>query len=120
MEKQTSLRTGNLDAVFAALADPTRRAILHRLTTGDASVAELAQPFHISQPAVSKHLKTLHRAGLVVRGIDQQRRPARLAAQPMAEAVAWLQEFSRFWAGSFDAMDDLLLELQSQPDKGDT
>ena len=82
-----------LDAVFAALADPTRRAILSRLATGEAAVNELAAPFAMSQPAVSKHLKVLERAGLVVRDIDKQRRPARLKAEPMAAAVQWLEEF---------------------------
>ncbi|GHB42531.1 hypothetical protein GCM10007094_34750 [Pseudovibrio japonicus] len=102
----------NLDAVFAALADPTRRAILTRLANGDASVSELAEPFHISQPAVSKHLKVLERAGLVERAIDKQRRPAQLKAEPMHEAVKWLEEFSKFWSSSFDQLDDLLEELK--------
>ena len=102
----------NLDAVFAALADPTRRAILTRLAGGDASVNELAEPFRMSQPAVSKHLKVLERAGLVERAIDKQRRPARLKAAPMREAVKWLEEFSKFWSTSFDQLDDLLEELK--------
>ncbi|WP_037037608.1 helix-turn-helix transcriptional regulator [Pseudovibrio sp. JE062] len=102
----------NLDAVFAALADPTRRAILTRLASGDASVNELAEPFRMSQPAVSKHLKVLERAGLVERAIDKQRRPARLKAAPMREAVKWLEEFSKFWSTSFDQLDDLLEELK--------
>ncbi|SFU06173.1 transcriptional regulator, ArsR family [Pseudovibrio denitrificans] len=102
----------NLDAVFAALADPTRRAILTRLAGGEASVNELAEPFRMSQPAVSKHLKVLERAGLVERAIDKQRRPARLKAAPMREAVKWLEEFSKFWSTSFDQLDDLLEELK--------
>ena len=102
----------NLDAVFAALADPTRRAILSRLASGEASVNELAEPFEMSQPAVSKHLKVLERAGLVERDIDRQRRPARLKAEPMAAAVRWLEEFQRFWTSSFDELDGLLEELK--------
>ena len=87
----------NLDAVFAALADPTRRAILSRLADGQASVNEIAAPFEISQPAVSRHLKVLERAGLIERDVDEQRRPARLKAQKMAAAVDWLTEFKAFW-----------------------
>ncbi len=108
----------NLDAIFAALADPTRRAILGRLATGDASVNELAEPFAMSQPAVSKHLKVLERAGLVERDIDQQRRPARLKAEPMAAAVSWLEEFKTFWSSSFDQLDGLLDELKKAEAKG--
>ncbi|WP_421724747.1 ArsR/SmtB family transcription factor [Bauldia sp.] len=104
----------NLDAVFTALADPTRRAILTRLAAGEASVNELAAPFAMSQPAVSKHLKVLERAGLVERAIDKQRRPARLNAEPMVAAVRWLEEFRRFWSGSFDQLDDLLRELKKK------
>ncbi len=109
----------DLDAVFAALADPTRRAILTRLAAGDASVNEIAAPFEMSQPAVSKHLKVLERAGLVERAIDKQRRPARLKAEPMAAAVGWLEEFRRFWSGSFDQLDGLLDELKQTQSKGD-
>lgn len=109
----------DLDAIFAALADPTRRAILTRLAEGEASVNELAAPFEMSQPAVSKHLKVLERAGLVEREIDKQRRPARLKAEPMAVAVSWLEAFQRYWATSFDQLDGLLEELkQTQADKG--
>ena len=108
----------NLDAIFAALADPTRRAILGRLAAGDASVNELAEPFAMSQPAVSKHLKVLERAGLVERDIDQQRRPARLKAEPMAAAVSWLEEFKTFWSSSFDQLDGLLDELKKADAKG--
>ncbi len=103
----------NLNVVFAALADPTRRAILAQLSAGEASVNEIASPFEMSQPAVSKHLKVLERAGLVTRAVDQQRRPARLNAAPMKDAVAWLEEFREFWAGSFDQLDGLLADLQT-------
>ncbi len=116
----TSYETGpqDLDAVFAALADPTRRAILSRLAAGDAAVNELAAPFEMSQPAVSKHLKVLERAGLVERDVDRQRRPARLRAEPMAAAVKWLEEFKRFWSSSFDQLDSLLDELKQAERKG--
>lgn len=106
-----------LDAVFAALADPTRRAILLRLASGEASVNEIAAPFDMSQPAVSKHLKVLERAGLVARDVDQQRRPARLVAEPMADAVNWLEEFRVFWSASFDQLDSLLGELKTTEKK---
>jgi DNA-binding transcriptional ArsR family regulator len=102
----------NLDAVFAALADPTRRAILSRLAAGDASVNEIAAPFEMSQPAVSKHLKVLERAGLIERDVDKQRRPARLKAESMAAAVVWLEEFKQFWSSSFEQLDGLLAELK--------
>lgn len=108
----------NLDAVFAALADPTRRAILARLADGEASVSEISAPFAMSQPAVSKHLKVLERAGLVMRDIDKQRRPARLNAAPMAKAVAWLEEFRQFWTGSFDQLDSVLTQLKQSAAKG--
>lgn len=102
----------NLDAVFSALADPTRRAILSRLAKGQASVNEIAAPFEISQPAVSRHLKVLERAGLVERGIDEQRRPARLTAKNMAAAVEFLSEFKAFWGQSFERLDDVLTEMK--------
>ena len=102
----------NLDAVFSALADPTRRAILSRLADGQASVNELAAPFEISQPAISRHLKVLEKAGLVERDVDEQRRPARLKADTMAAAVDWLTEFKEFWGKSFDQLDDLLIQLK--------
>ena len=102
-----------LDATFAALADPTRRAILARLARGDAAVTELAQPFKISQPAISKHLKVLERAGLVTRGRDAQRRPRRLAPQPLAEATGWLEEFRRIWEGNYRRLDALLEEMHA-------
>ena len=102
----------NLDAVFAALADPTRRAILSRLVDGEASVKEIAAPFQMSQPAVSRHLKVLERAGLIERDVDQQRRPARLKAEKMAVAVDWLNEFRAFWGTSFDQLDDILFNMK--------
>jgi DNA-binding transcriptional ArsR family regulator len=102
----------NLDAVFAALADPTRRAILSRLADGQASVNEIAAPFEISQPAVSRHLKVLERAGLISRDVDEQRRPAKLKAETMAAAVEWLSEFKQFWEASFDQLDDILVRMQ--------
>ena len=107
-----------LDAVFAALADPTRRAILSRLAGGQASVNEIAAPFDISQPAVSRHLKVLERAGLIERDVDQQRRPARLKAGPMETAVRWLEEFEQFWSSSFDQLDGLLDRLKKIETKG--
>ena len=107
-----------LDAVFMALADPTRRDILARLAKGQASVGELAEPFEISQPAVSKHLKVLERAGLIERQIDKQRRLARLNAAPMAAAVEWLREFEAFWSGSFDQLDTLLETMKQADAKG--
>ena len=109
--------SGNLDAIFAALADPTRRAILSRLATGEASVNEIAAPFRMSQPGVSKHLKVLERAGLIERDIDRQRRPARLKAEPLEAAVRWLAEFKRFWSASFDQLDGLLEELKATETK---
>ncbi len=102
----------NLDAIFAALADPTRRAILLRLVDGQASVNEIAAPFEMSQPAVSRHLKVLERAELIERDIDQQRRPARLKAQTMAAAVDWLTEFKAFWGTSFDQLDNVLINMK--------
>jgi DNA-binding transcriptional ArsR family regulator len=107
----------NLNAVFAALADPTRRAILSRLADGQASVNEIAAPFEISQPAVSRHLKVLERAGLIERGVDEQRRPARLKAEKMALAVDWLSEFRVFWGASFDQLDDVLVSMKRAKEK---
>jgi DNA-binding transcriptional ArsR family regulator len=106
-----------LDATFAALADPTRRAILARLADGEASVGELAEPFAMSQPAISKHLKVLERAGLVARGRDAQRRPRRIEGQPLAEASAWLERYRQFWEGNFQRLDALLDELKNQQKK---
>jgi len=103
-----------LDAVFGALADPTRRAILARLKEGEASVSELAAPFAMSQPAISRHLKVLERAGLIARGRDAQRRPRRLVAQPLAEASAWLERYRQHWEASFQKLDALLDAMQAQ------
>jgi DNA-binding transcriptional ArsR family regulator len=102
-----------LDAVFAALADPTRRAILARLATGEASVAELAEPFDMSQPAISKHLKVLERAGLVSTGQDAQRRPRRLEAKPLAVANEWIERYRQYWEENFARLDDLLEEMKA-------
>ena len=101
-----------LDTTFAALADPTRRAILAKLALGDASVTELAEPFAMTQPAISKHLKVLERAGLISRGRDAQRRPCRLEAKRLAEANGWLENYRQFWEGSFARLDTLLDELK--------
>jgi DNA-binding transcriptional ArsR family regulator len=106
-----------LDATFAALADPTRRAILARLASGEASVTELAKPFAMSQPAISKHLKVLERAGLISRGQDAQRRPRRLDAKPLAKATGWLENYRQFWEDSFQRLDILLDELKSKDKK---
>jgi DNA-binding transcriptional ArsR family regulator len=103
----------SLDATFAALADPTRRAILARLATGEASVSELAAPFDMSQPAISKHLKVLERAGLVSIGRDAQRRPRRLEAKPLGDASEWLERYRDRWEARFQKLDQLLAELQS-------
>jgi len=100
-----------LDATFAALADPTRRAILARLASGDATVNELLEPFAMSQPAISKHLKVLERAGLISRDRDGQRRPSRLESQRLAEASAWLEQYREFWETSFARLDTVLDEL---------
>ena len=102
----------NLDATFAALADPTRRAILARLAAGEATVLEIARPFAMSQPAITKHLQVLERAGLVIRGREAQRRPCRLAAKPLAEATQWLEGYRRFWEGSFERLDALLEDMK--------
>jgi DNA-binding transcriptional ArsR family regulator len=102
-----------LDATFLALADPTRRAILARLATGELSVNELAEPFDMSQPAISKHLKMLERAGLVSRGRDAQRRPCRLEAQPLEAAYLWIERYRQMWDLNFERLDALLEELES-------
>ena len=107
----------HLDATFAALADPTRRAILTRLASGEASVTELAEPFAMSQPAISKHLKVLERAGLISRGRDAQRRPRRLEARPLAEANEWLENYRQFWEGQFQRLDALLHEMKTYEPK---
>ena len=108
------LAPDRLDATFAALADPTRRAILARLASGEASVMELAAPFAMSQPAISRHLKVLEQAGLISRGRDAQRRPRRLVAQPLAEASAWLERYRQHWEASFQKLDALLDAMQAQ------
>jgi DNA-binding transcriptional ArsR family regulator len=109
--------TSPLDATFLALSDPTRRAILARLARGDASVTELAEPFAISQPAISKHLKILERAGLISVGQDAQRRPRRLEGKALAEASAWLEQYRAIWEASFERLDELLEEMQ-RPSSG--
>ena len=109
-----------LDATFAALADPTRRAIIARLAQGEASVLELAAPFDMSQPAISKHLKVLERAGLVSRHRDGQRRPCRLEARRLAEATGWLENYREFWEGTYRRLDALLEEMKSDESSADT
>jgi DNA-binding transcriptional ArsR family regulator len=102
-----------LDATFAALADPTRRAILARLALGETSVMELAEPFSMSQPAISKHLKVLERAGLVTRGREAQRRPVKIEARPLADATEWLERYRALWEGNFKRLDALLEEMKA-------
>ena len=106
-----------LSAIFAALADPTRRAILARLTRGEATVTELAEPFDMSLPAVSKHLKVLERAGLISRGREAQWRPCRLEAAPLGAATDWLDGYRRYWEASFDRLDDHLHRLQGKDEQ---
>jgi DNA-binding transcriptional ArsR family regulator len=106
-----------LNTTFAALADPTRRAILARLASGEASVMELAEPFAMSLPAISKHLKVLERAGLIARGREAQWRPCRLEAGPLKDAADWLEEYRHFWEQSFDRLDDYLRDLQKKEKK---
>jgi DNA-binding transcriptional ArsR family regulator len=108
------MQTERLDATFAALADPTRRAIVARLAKGEASVMELAEPFDMSQPAISKHLKVLERAGLISRGRDAQRRPCRLEAAPLREVTDWLERYRELWDARFDRLDDFLEELKDK------
>jgi DNA-binding transcriptional ArsR family regulator len=108
------MNTGRLDATFTALADPTRRAIIARLTKGEASVMELAEPFDMSQPAISKHIKVLERAGLVSRGRDAQRRPVRLETAPLREAQDWLQRYADLMEARFQRLDTLLDELKEK------
>ena len=109
----TTRSSAHLDAIFAALADPTRRAILSRLASGDASVNQLAEPFDMSQPAISKHLKVLESAGLISRGRDAQRRPRRLEAKPLAVATDWLERYRKHWEANFERLDVLLEELKA-------
>ena len=107
-------RPESLDATFAALANPTRRAILARLSQGETTVMELAEPFAMSQPAISKHLKVLERAGLISRGRDAQRRPCRLEAGPLSEANGWIEGYRQFWEASYERLDTLLAEMQQK------
>lgn len=110
-------QTDSLSATFAALADPTRRAILARLALGETSVKELAEPFKISPPAVTKHLKVLQRAGLISQGRQAQWRPCRLEAAPIREVAGWVEDYRRFWEESFDRLDDYLAELKKNKGK---
>jgi DNA-binding transcriptional ArsR family regulator len=108
-----------LDATFAALADPTRRAILRRLTMGEATVTEIAAPFEMTLPAVSKHLKVLERAGLIARGREAQWRPCKLEAEPLKEVADWVGEYRKFWEERFDRLNEYLRELQEQEKEND-
>jgi DNA-binding transcriptional ArsR family regulator len=115
-----AMATDRLDRTFAALADPTRRAILARLAAGEASVSKLAEPFEMSLPAISKHLKVLERAGLISRGRERQWRPARLEAGPLEEVAEWAERYRRFWEESYDRLDEYLDDLQGRgKEKGD-
>ena len=114
------MRTDPLDATFAALADPTRRAILARLASGEASVTELAKPFAMSQPAISKHLKVLERAGLISGGREAQRRPRRIEGEALAVATGWLERYREVWEGNFQRLDTLLEELKANEAKRET
>jgi DNA-binding transcriptional ArsR family regulator len=111
------MQPDHLSNTFAALADPTRRAILARLATGEASVTELAEPFEMSMPAVSKHLKVLERAGLIARGREAQWRPCRLDAAPLKDVAGWIEHYRRFWDESFDRLDAYLMELKKKEKK---
>lgn len=111
------MATDQLSTTFAALADPTRRAILARLSTGETSVTELAKPFDMSLPAVSKHLKVLERAGLIARGREAQWRPCTIAATPLRDVADWVSHYRRFWEESFDRLDEYLTELQKKEKK---
>ena len=111
------MTTARLDATFMALADPTRRAILARLAQGEATVMELVAPFRMSQPAISKHLKVLEKAGLISRGRDKQKRPCRIEAKPLAEANEWLEDYRKIWEANFDRLDDLLEDLKKNQQK---
>jgi DNA-binding transcriptional ArsR family regulator len=115
MELTSYASSDRLDATFAALADPTRRAILARLATGEASVNELATPFNMTQPAISKHLRVLERAGLISTSREAQRRPRRLEAAPLAQATEWLENYRKFWEERFQHLDALLVDLQKDP-----
>jgi DNA-binding transcriptional ArsR family regulator len=117
MPPDLHLASDRLNATFAALADPTRRAILSRLAAGETSVSELAEPFEMSLPAISKHLKVLERAGLIARGREAQWRPCRLEAAPLKDANAWLETYRRFWEQTFDRLDQYLRKLQKEEKK---
>jgi DNA-binding transcriptional ArsR family regulator len=108
------MSTDPLSVTFAALADPTRRAILAHLAKGEASVTELAQPFEISLPAISKHLKVLERAGLITRGREAQWRPCQIKAEPLKDAADWIEQYRQFWEQSFDRLDEYLQKLQAE------
>jgi DNA-binding transcriptional ArsR family regulator len=108
------MATDQLSTIFAALADPTRRAILARLARGEASVTELAEPFQMSMPAITKHLKVLERAGLIARGRDAQWRPCRLEPGPLKEVAGWIEHYRAFWEQSFDRLDEYLVELKNK------
>jgi DNA-binding transcriptional ArsR family regulator len=108
------MSTAQLNATFSALADPTRRAILSRLTKGEASVTDLAKPFEMSMPAITKHLKVLERAGLIARGREAQWRPCRIVAKPLGEANEWLEGYRKFWEKSFNRLDEYLLEMKKE------
>ena len=114
---QHQMTTDQLSTTFAALSDPTRRAILARLASGERSVTELAEPFEMSMPAISKHLKVLERAGLIARGREAQWRPCRLDAGPLKDAAKWIEHYRRFWEQSFDRLEDYLRELQAKEKK---
>ena len=114
------ITSDHLSATFAALADPTRRAILARLVSGEASVTQLAEPFDMSMPAISKHLKVLEKAGLIARGREAQWRPCRIEGEPLKQAADWISHYERFWTESFDRLDDCLRKLkleQTSPKK---
>lgn len=117
MSLPNAMPPDTLSATLSALADPTRRAVLARLASGDLSVTELAEPFAMSLPAVSKHLKVLERAGLIARGRDAQWRPCRLQASPLKDVADWVEHYRRFWEESLDRLDDYLQELQSKEKK---
>jgi DNA-binding transcriptional ArsR family regulator len=112
---QQTLASARLDAVFAALADPTRRAIVARLAEGEATVNELGAPFDMSQPAISKHLKVLERAGLISIGHDAQRRPRKLEAEPLVEAIDWIERYREVWEENYQRLDALLEQLKAKP-----
>jgi len=114
------MATDRLSGTFAALADPTRRAILARLASGEATVNELAEPFDMSQPAISKHLKVLERAGLIVAGQDAQRRPRKLEAKPLAQAIDWIENYRKHWEAAFARLDDVLEELKVEKKTGNS